>query len=134
MSTSEPMTVEKTVSSSFDSTECLKSARKTEAKRSCKSIVAATISADGTHIVSLIESRGAASEVGIALFNLATSVCILSQFADTSGYSKTLHLLTLYPAEVVIVSSSAVSDSSPSKLYLTIQELVKDIDLAQVPR
>lgn len=48
-------------------------------------------------IACLVESRGAAGEVGVALFFPSTSQCYLYQISETPAYNLVLNLLTIHP-------------------------------------
>lgn len=60
---------------------------------------------DSQSIVALIEGRGIASEIGLAVMDIRTSYCSFYQFADSPTYSKTLWKLSvLNPIEVRLSS------------------------------
>lgn len=49
-------------------------------------------------ILSLVESRGISTEIGIAMFDLRSAECYIAQFSDTSTYSGLLrNILALEP-------------------------------------
>lgn len=54
-------------------------------------------------LCAIFESRRAGREIGVALLNMETNRCILTQFADTQMYGHLLHLLEVYPAHIVIL-------------------------------
>ncbi|OMJ25687.1 MutS protein-like protein [Smittium culicis] len=84
-------------------------------------------------IVSIIDGNGTASEVGICTLNLETKECILSQYADYSGFSKTLYNIELYNASKLIISSGNTSGNK-SKLYERLSSKVQNTDIVFVPR
>ncbi|OMJ28028.1 MutS protein-like protein [Smittium culicis] len=84
-------------------------------------------------IVSIIDGNGTASEVGICTLNLDTKECILSQYADYSGFSKTLYNIELYNASKLIISSGSASGNK-SKLYERLSSKVQNTEIVSVPR
>ncbi|KAG5461010.1 MAG: hypothetical protein BJ554DRAFT_6869 [Olpidium bornovanus] len=90
-------------------------------------------SGDGGVVVAVVEGRGVTGWVGLAALNLTTSECIVSQFADTQTYVKTLHKLSIYaPAEIVV--SSTIVDPVKSKLYELLEEALPDGVVVPVAR
>lgn len=80
----------------------------------------------------LIESRGAASEVGMAAIDGNT--LFIDQLIDTSGYGKTLRAIALLNPDTIIISDSGSRQSSPSRLYVTLQEECASANYVKIPR
>ncbi|KAN0060765.1 MutS protein msh4 [Thecaphora frezii] len=62
----------------------------------------------GTYTCAVLEHRGVGREVGVAAIEKTTGRCLLTQFADTPTYVKTIHHLSLHPPSVILVPGSAV--------------------------
>ncbi|KAN0062620.1 MutS protein msh4 [Thecaphora frezii] len=62
----------------------------------------------GTYVCAVLEHRGVGREVGVAAIEKTTGRCVLTQFADTPTYVKTIHHLSLHPPSVILVPESAV--------------------------
>ena len=72
-----------------------------------KSYNTESVGLGGLHrICALVESRGAASEIGFAMLDLETVECSIGQFADTPTYSGLCRLLLMYEPELVLESST----------------------------
>ncbi|KAF8568322.1 hypothetical protein P879_04370 [Paragonimus westermani] len=77
-----------------------------------------------THVVvSIVEGRGnAAGEIGIAAIDLFSPNVELSQFRDTSSYSRTLvKLLILCPTEIIVPHTALERSNSMQKLFHVLQ-------------
>ncbi|CAG8654048.1 7729_t:CDS:10 [Funneliformis mosseae] len=74
-----------------------------------------------SYMVAVIEGRGVASEIGMCFIDLRTSECILSQFADSQTYIKTLHKLNLYDPSEIVLSQTAF-EPSKSKLCKVLED------------
>ena len=75
--------------------------------RMTKSYNTESVGLGGLHrICALVESRGAASEIGFAMLDLETVECSIGQFADTPTYSGLCRLLLMYEPELVLESST----------------------------
>lgn len=72
-------------------------------------------------LIAIIEGRGTASEVGIACFDWGKTECNLYQFADTSGYSRTLTIMHLYSPTAIIICQQ-IDVQSTSKLLVCLNE------------
>ncbi|KAF7241717.1 hypothetical protein EG68_10360 [Paragonimus skrjabini miyazakii] len=74
-------------------------------------------------VVSIVEGRGnAAGEIGIAAIDLFSPNVELSQFRDTSSYSRTLvKLLILCPNEIIVPHSALGRSNSMQKLFHVLQ-------------
>lgn len=58
-------------------------------------------SAHYVRIMSIVESRGNASEIGIAVLDLERGQCQLGQFADTLSYGGLSQVLAIHNPELV---------------------------------
>ena len=74
------------------------------------------------HVVSIIESRGAASQVGLAIFSLSAMSCALYQLTDTPTYSNTLAILAMRHPDALVLNESACKSAYPSRLYELLQK------------
>ncbi|KAF6778144.1 hypothetical protein AHF37_02464 [Paragonimus kellicotti] len=74
-------------------------------------------------VVSIVEGRGnATGEIGIAAIDLFSPNVELSQFRDTSSYSRTLvKLLILCPNEIIVPHSALERSNSMQKLFHVLQ-------------
>ena len=73
----------------------------------------------------ILEGRGVSSEVGIACLNRETSVCTITQFAESASYANTFNQIhLLYPFQV-IVSSTFIDP--PSKLFEIIEPVLEEL-------
>lgn len=52
-------------------------------------------------IMSIVESKGSASEIGIAILDLERGQCNLGQFSDTPSYGGLSQMLAVYNPELV---------------------------------
>ncbi|CAG8754337.1 20996_t:CDS:2, partial [Gigaspora rosea] len=84
-------------------------------------------------IVSIIEGRGVASEVGMCFIDLKTSECILSQIADSQTYVKTLHKLNIYNPAEILLSATAV-EPSKSKLCKILEDNMPTATIVPIGR
>ncbi|KAJ2778775.1 MutS protein msh4 [Coemansia javaensis] len=73
--------------------------------------------APGTLMV-LTEGRGAASEIAYCLFNMATSQCTLSQFADSASYSRTIYALVTSRPQMLLVPKAMAGGRSKAMLSI----------------
>lgn len=58
-------------------------------------------SAHYVRIMSIVESKGSASEIGIAILDLERGHCNLGQFSDTPSYGGLSQMLAVYNPELV---------------------------------
>ncbi|GAK68468.1 uncharacterized protein PAN0_105d6726, partial [Moesziomyces antarcticus] len=63
----------------------------------------------GNYICAVLENRGIGREVGIASLERDTGMCVITQFADTPTYVRTIHHMSLYPPSVLLVPASGVA-------------------------
>lgn len=75
-----------------------------------------TVRRENFVVVALSEGRGAASELGLASLDLLTSVCTLSQFADSPLFSHLATKLAYLNPTYMLLSASCV-EPLPTKLY-----------------
>ncbi|PIA17731.1 hypothetical protein COEREDRAFT_40542 [Coemansia reversa NRRL 1564] len=66
----------------------------------------------------LTEGRGIASEIAFCLFNLATSQCMLSQFADSASYSRTIYAIVTSRPQVIFVPKAMAEGKSKAMLNI----------------
>ncbi|KAJ2800557.1 MutS protein msh4, partial [Coemansia guatemalensis] len=66
----------------------------------------------------LTEGRGIASEIAFCLFNLATSQCMLSQFADSASYSRTIYAIVTARPQVIFVPRAMAEGKSKAMLNI----------------
>lgn len=55
-------------------------------------------------IACITESRGAATEIGIAVFNFSTGICNVYQILDTPTFAYTIKLLIQHDATLVLIT------------------------------
>ncbi|KAJ2359313.1 MutS protein msh4 [Coemansia erecta] len=66
----------------------------------------------------LAEGRGFASEIAYCLFSLETSQCTLSQFADSSSYSRTIYAIVTSRPQIVFVPKAMAAGKSKAMLNI----------------
>ncbi|KDN43308.1 hypothetical protein K437DRAFT_257515 [Tilletiaria anomala UBC 951] len=66
---------------------------------------------DGLYLAAVLESQGIHREVGVAVVNQDTGVCVLTQLTDTPTYSKTIQHLRLHPPCRILVPTSTATAS-----------------------
>ncbi|KAJ2607414.1 MutS protein msh4 [Coemansia sp. RSA 1365] len=66
----------------------------------------------------LTEGRGIASEIAFCLFNLVTSQCMLSQFADSASYSRTIYAIVTSRPQVIFVPKAMAEGRSKAMLNI----------------
>ncbi|CAH8570663.1 unnamed protein product [Heterobilharzia americana] len=87
-------------------------------------------------LLSIVEGRGQSNgEIGIATIDIYSANVELSQFRDTSSYSRTLvKLLVYYPAEILLPRSGLEPNSCMRKLVKLLQSLHSGATLNGVNR
>ncbi|KAJ1018588.1 hypothetical protein NDA16_004870 [Ustilago loliicola] len=63
----------------------------------------------GNYVCAILENRGTGREVGIASIERETGLCVITQFADTPTYVRTIHHINMYPPSVLLVPASGQS-------------------------
>nr|CDI56827.1 related to meiosis-specific homolog [Melanopsichium pennsylvanicum 4] len=63
----------------------------------------------GSYVCAILENRGTGREVGIASIERETGLCVITQFADTPTYVRTIHHLSMYPTSILLVPASGTS-------------------------
>ncbi|KAK3612393.1 hypothetical protein CHS0354_031987 [Potamilus streckersoni] len=86
-------------------------------------------------VVAVVEGRGLArGEIGMASLDLKSPVLILSQFADTSTYVKTVtKIQILHPLEILF-PNTACEAGSTSKLFKVISDDFQNVSISTVQR
>lgn len=74
------------------------------------------------YMVSIIESRGSASQIGLAAFSLSSMSCTLYQLTDTATYSGTLAILANRQPDAFVLNEAANRSAFPSRLYERLQK------------
>lgn len=74
------------------------------------------------YVVSIIESRGSASQIGIATFSFSSMTCTVYQLTDSATYSSTLSILATRVPDAFVLNESANRSAFPSRLYETLQK------------
>ncbi|KAJ3315155.1 MutS protein msh4 [Boothiomyces sp. JEL0838] len=74
-------------------------------------------------IVVISEARGAYSEVGLVSIDLKTSICQITQYADTASFVHTIHKLSILNPAKVVFSKSCINP--PTLLYQAITNQVE---------
>ncbi|KAG6820131.1 hypothetical protein H0H93_005006 [Arthromyces matolae] len=72
-------------------------------------MTAASTKCEGNYVISLLEGRGVAREVGMAALDKDTGKVMLVQLADCQTYVKTLHQMHLHPPSLVLVPDTFLS-------------------------
>ncbi|KAJ2564582.1 MutS protein msh4 [Coemansia sp. RSA 1822] len=74
----------------------------------------------GTHntLLVLAEGRGFASEIAYCLFNIETSQCTLSQFADSASYSRTIYAIVTSRPQIVFVPKAMAAGKSKAMINI----------------
>ncbi|TNN08000.1 MutS protein 4 isoform 2 [Schistosoma japonicum] len=87
-------------------------------------------------LLSIVEGRGqSAGEIGLATIDIYCANVELSQFRDTSSYSRTLVKLLLYcPSEIILPRSGLEPNSCMRKLVKVLLSLRSDMNLNGVNR
>ncbi|PWN38050.1 uncharacterized protein FA14DRAFT_22472 [Meira miltonrushii] len=78
-------------------------------------------------ICAISEGKSTGKELGIAMRNIETGHCFLSQFADTSMYGHLQHMLDTRPCSVVLLPSS-----QQAKKHFSIQTQMKEDPLRKM--
>ncbi|SPO31922.1 related to meiosis-specific MutS homolog [Ustilago trichophora] len=60
----------------------------------------------GNYVCAILENRGTGREVGIASIERETGLCVITQFADTPTYVRTIHHLSMYPPGILLVPAT----------------------------
>ncbi|SPO31807.1 related to meiosis-specific MutS homolog [Ustilago trichophora] len=60
----------------------------------------------GNYVCAVLENRGTGREVGIASIERETGLCVITQFADTPTYVRTIHHLSMYPPSTLLVPAT----------------------------
>ncbi|KAJ2544677.1 MutS protein msh4 [Coemansia sp. RSA 1853] len=74
----------------------------------------------GTHntLLVLAEGRGFASEIAYCLFNIETSQCTLSQFADSASYSRTIYAIVTSRPQIMFVPKAMAAGKSKAMINI----------------
>ncbi|KAJ2475080.1 MutS protein msh4 [Coemansia sp. RSA 2320] len=80
----------------------------------------------------LTEGRAAASEVAYSFFDLATSHCTLSQFADGASYSRTIYAIVACRPQMILAPRSIAEGRS--KAMLAIRRYLPWLPIASLER
>ena len=95
----------------------------------CKTSSAAS---SGTVVIALSEGRGPIPEVGMALFDLETSECTLSQFTDTPTFSHVVSKLAGLNLMSVLMTTACANP--PTKLFTFISDSLRTTSVSLVGR
>ncbi|KAF9261928.1 hypothetical protein L218DRAFT_980745 [Marasmius fiardii PR-910] len=106
---------------------------------------AASTRYEGSYIITILEGRGIAREVGIAAIDMDTGRVVLVQLADCQTYVKTLHQLHLHQPSMILVPDTFLSahdkgrarrnnQSTTSILVELLREEFQGIPLETIPR
>ncbi|KAJ1959773.1 MutS protein msh4 [Dipsacomyces acuminosporus] len=66
----------------------------------------------------LTEGRAVASEIAYCYFDLTTSRCMLSQFADTASYSRTLYAIAAARPQAILVPRAMAAGKSKAMVNI----------------
>ncbi|OAD73912.1 hypothetical protein PHYBLDRAFT_64866 [Phycomyces blakesleeanus NRRL 1555(-)] len=97
------------------------------------SIADTAVRANRKHIMALAEGRGKATEIGMCTIYLDTNECILSQFADSQTYIKTLHQIHLNNPQKILVASMPL-EHGINKLCQLIEQKFPNISIESLSR
>ncbi|CAO3674509.1 unnamed protein product [Rhizopus stolonifer] len=86
--------------------------------------------------ITITEGRGVAIEIGICLFDINSCECILSQFADTPTFTRTLQKISLCDPQKILMNSSSkeITSTESSKLCQLIEQCYSTIPVVTLPR
>ncbi|KAJ2550023.1 MutS protein msh4, partial [Coemansia sp. RSA 1878] len=78
----------------------------------------AEVSGTPNTLLVLAEGRGFASEIAYCLFNIETSQCTLSQFADSASYSRTIYAIVTSRPQIVFVPKAMAAGKSKAMINI----------------
>ncbi|KAJ2153633.1 MutS protein msh4 [Coemansia sp. RSA 637] len=78
----------------------------------------AEVSGTRNTLLVLAEGRGFASEIAYCLFNIETSQCTLSQFADSASYSRTIYAIVTSRPQIVFVPKAMAAGKSKAMINI----------------
>ncbi|ETS87201.1 hypothetical protein PFICI_01029 [Pestalotiopsis fici W106-1] len=78
---------------------------------------------DGHQVICAVsEARGVSPSVGLAFINVTTNEAILSQICDSQFYVKTIHKISMYDPDTILMASTAFPPNVKSTLLSMIEE------------
>ncbi|KAL0576893.1 MutS protein msh4 [Marasmius crinis-equi] len=106
---------------------------------------AASTRFEGSYVITLLEGRGIAREVGMAAMDMDTGRVVLVQLADCQTYVKTLHQIHLHHPSVILVPDTFLSasdrgnarrkqQSTTSMLVELVQDEFQGVPVETLPR
>ncbi|KAJ1743733.1 MutS protein msh4 [Coemansia sp. RSA 1086] len=90
------------------------------------------VSGNPNTLMTLVEGRGFASEIAYCLFNLETSYCSLSQFSDSTSYSRTIYAIVTTRPQILFVPRAMAEGKS--KAMLSIRKYLPWLTIVSVER
>lgn len=82
----------------------------------------------------LVESRGAATELGFAAFDADLGCCDVGQFADSSTFPGLCRQIYMFQPSLIIMTSPSHADVNTTGIYLVCQEVFKEIPIEVIDR
>jgi DNA mismatch repair protein MSH4 len=78
---------------------------------------------DGHQVICAVsEARGVSPSVGLAFVNITTNEAILSQICDSQFYVKTIHKISMYDPDTILMASTAFPPNPKSSLLSMLEE------------